>query len=386
MRILVIAPTPFFADRGCHTRILGEIRGLQALNHEIRLCTYGLGRDIDGIDIKRTINFPWYKKLTAGPSLTKILLLPCLTITTIKNIIKFKPDIVHAHLHEGALIAKICSIFLKKPKYFFDLQGSLSGEIVQHKFIKKDSFLHRAMCKLEKMINKWFPIITQSDNLYNQLLKMGIENNNVINALDGVDTDNFYPKEPNVELVKRYEININNPRVLFMGLLEEYQGVDLMLEAFKKVYEHNSKVQFIVIGFPNVEKYEEKCVKLGISSATKFLGRVSYEDVPNYLSLSKIAVAPKISLAEGDGKIYNYMAMGMTTIAFDRSISREIMEDSGLYAKYKDVDDMARRIISVIENKKILAEVGEKARKRALEKLSWRKSAEKITEFYNRHM
>ena len=80
------------------------------------------------------------------------------------------------------------------------------------------------------------------------------------------------------------------------------------------------------------------------------------------------------------------MAMGMTTIAFDRGISREIMKDAGLYAKYKDVDDMAKQIINVIENKNIVTEIGEKARKRALEKLSWRKGAEKITDFYKRYI
>ena len=33
MRIMMIAPTPFFADRGCHTRIYGEITALQRLGH-----------------------------------------------------------------------------------------------------------------------------------------------------------------------------------------------------------------------------------------------------------------------------------------------------------------------------------------------------------------
>ncbi|GAH30553.1 unnamed protein product [marine sediment metagenome] len=44
--ILVIAPTPFFADRGCHIRILEEIRALQKLGNKVTLYTYGLGRDM----------------------------------------------------------------------------------------------------------------------------------------------------------------------------------------------------------------------------------------------------------------------------------------------------------------------------------------------------
>ena len=31
MRVLMVAPTPFFGDRGCHIRILEEIRAIRGL-------------------------------------------------------------------------------------------------------------------------------------------------------------------------------------------------------------------------------------------------------------------------------------------------------------------------------------------------------------------
>lgn len=43
MKILGIAPTPFFADRGCYMRILGEIQALQRWGHEVPLVTYHPG-------------------------------------------------------------------------------------------------------------------------------------------------------------------------------------------------------------------------------------------------------------------------------------------------------------------------------------------------------
>ena len=68
MRILIIAPTPFFADRGCHVRILEEARALMALGRQVTICTYHNGRDINGIDARRIVKIPWYSKLSAGPS------------------------------------------------------------------------------------------------------------------------------------------------------------------------------------------------------------------------------------------------------------------------------------------------------------------------------
>src|SRR3989344_5882793 len=104
MRILMIVPTPFFADRGCHMRIFEEARALKKQGHEITICTYHNGRDIGGLDIRRIINIPWYKKLEAGPSYHMFYLDFLLLIKTLKIALSDKYDIIYAHLHEGALI------------------------------------------------------------------------------------------------------------------------------------------------------------------------------------------------------------------------------------------------------------------------------------------
>ena len=68
LRVLMIAPTPYFADRGCHVRIYEEARALTKLGHEVCIVTYHLGRDMPGVRVVRTPAVPWYGKLEAGPS------------------------------------------------------------------------------------------------------------------------------------------------------------------------------------------------------------------------------------------------------------------------------------------------------------------------------
>ena len=58
MLALHIAPTPFFADRGCHIRIRNEIEALRDSGVRVILCTYQLGDDQEGIDIRRTARIP----------------------------------------------------------------------------------------------------------------------------------------------------------------------------------------------------------------------------------------------------------------------------------------------------------------------------------------
>ena len=66
MLVLHIAPTPFFADRGCHIRIRNEIEALRDSGVRVILCTYHLGADPAGIDIRRTARIPGYTRVDAG--------------------------------------------------------------------------------------------------------------------------------------------------------------------------------------------------------------------------------------------------------------------------------------------------------------------------------
>ncbi len=381
LRIVMIAPTPFFADRGCHTRIYGEIRGLQQLGHRITLVTYGLGRDVPGAETVRCPNFPWYKKLTAGPSFSKILLLPLIARTARKTVGKLKPDIVHAHLHEGAAAAKWCRLFHRKPAYFFDCQGSLSGELAGHNAVRGGGLLFRLAQFAEKKIDSFFPVITQSEQMREQLLSFGVREDRILNAMDAVDTDLYRPAEPDPELAGRLGVDLSRPRVLYMGLLTEYQGTSLMIRAFARVAERVPDVQFIIIGYPDEEKYAKELEEAGIRDRTVMVGKVPYEETPRYLALSRVAVAPKISLSEGDGKLYNYMSMGMGIACFDRGVSREILGDAGLYAPMKDTEALADRLVWLLENPAETEALGLKGRARA-EKLSIHENARKIDAFY----
>ena len=380
----MIAPTPFFADRGCHTQIYEEIRSLQKLGHEIVLCTYGLGRDMPGVRTVRTFNFPWYRKLAAGPSVHKILLLPFLTATTLRTIARWKPDVVHAHLHEGALIASFCRIFFPKKKYLFDMQGSLTGECVQHGFVREGSAAFRFLAFLERRIARGFFVITQSDSMMKELASFGVPSSRTANVHDGVDTDIFKPQPPDKELVVRFGAGPSLPRVLYMGLFAQYQGTDLLFEAFGVVAKKKPEARFFVIGYPDAAKYRSLCEKMGIGRQVFFLGRVDYAELPRHLSIASIAVAPKIAATEGDGKIYNYMAMGLPTVTFDRSVSREILGDTGIYAKLGDPGDLAEKIVWAIDHPAEAAELGRKSRERAVAELSWDAVGRRIHEVYQK--
>ena len=93
LRILMIAPTPFFAHRGGHVRIYEEARALQAMGHQVEICTYHLGDDRAGLPTHRTPRIPWYTKLTAGPSWHKLYIDVLLLLKTWSVARRFRPDV-----------------------------------------------------------------------------------------------------------------------------------------------------------------------------------------------------------------------------------------------------------------------------------------------------
>jgi len=53
LRLLALAPTGFFADYGCHIRIMGQLQALQRRGYQVRLLTYPAGRDLPGLPTMR---------------------------------------------------------------------------------------------------------------------------------------------------------------------------------------------------------------------------------------------------------------------------------------------------------------------------------------------
>jgi glycosyltransferase involved in cell wall biosynthesis len=170
--------------------------------------------------------------------------------------------------------------------------------------------------------------------------------------------------------------------VIFVGVLTEYQGIDLLLEAIPHVVQKIQQVKFIIIGYPNEQIYRDRARALGIEPWTHFTGKVSYEEVPRYLSLADVAVSPKVSMTEANLKLFNYMAMGLPTVVFDTPINREILGRVGIYAKFGDVNSLAEALIDVLTNQERSAQLAALSRQKATDEHSWSGVARRLTEIY----
>ena len=58
-----------------------------------------------------------------------------------------------------------------------------------------------------------------------------------------------------------------------------------------------------------------------------------------------------MSTTEGSGKLLNYMAMGIPTVAFDVPVSREYLGDLGIYAQPGDTSSLALALETALDRK-----------------------------------
>jgi glycosyltransferase involved in cell wall biosynthesis len=159
--------------------------------------------------------------------------------------------------------------------------------------------------------------------------------------------------------------------------------VDHLLEAVARVLSRVPEAYFLVMGYPNEDKYRQKARELGVAEHVRFPGRIDYNQAARYLALGEVAVGPKLSETESNGKLYNYMACALPTVAFDTPVSREIMGDLGVYVPRGDVTALADAIVGLLEDPERARQLGQQLRQRVMEHFSWGNTARQLLKAYD---
>lgn len=387
LRILMIAPTSFFSDYGGHIRILEETHILQKMGHQVAIVTYYKGSNMPGLDIRRTAPLPWRAEYEVGSSRHKIAFDVYLAWQSLLEAARFKPDVIHGHMHEGALIGGMLAKLLRRP-LVFDFQGSMTAEMMDHNFLRENGRLYRLAFRLEKFINKLPQAILTSSIKATRLLEeqFQLSKEKLIPLPDCANLERFdpekFPPERKEQLRHKLGIPVNTPIIAYLGLLTDYQGIPHLIEAAVRLKEAGEYFHFLIMGYPNVARYQAMAQRKAVARHITFTGKVQYQHAPAYLSLGDIAVAPKMSTSEGSGKLLNYMALGQPIVAYDSAVHREYLADLGVYAPSGDVAAFAAGIATLLHQPQQRLELGEKLRQRAVQTYSWQKAGQRIVSLY----
>ncbi len=376
--VLVIAPTPFFSDRGCHVRIYEVTRSLQRIGQNPLVLTYPRGDDPPGLRVIRSRTLKGYSKLEAGPAWPRLFIDLSLYKQASGIVRKENPDLVYAFLHEGTAIARLLRARHGVP-FIFDYQGSLTLESLQHGFITR-GWMEKAFLAVERSLDSSADeVVTSADHLGGVLRDRGITAHTVP---DGVDAARFSPGSPDRKLCAGLGLPADKPVLVYLGVMSDYQGVDILLESALLLKREGVPAHFLLMGYPE-DFYKHKAEEMDLCDMVTFTGRVDYGKAPEYLRLGTLALAPKLADTESNGKVLNYLASGLPVVAFDTDINRELLADCAAWAKLevdrrKCAQSFAGAMAALLSNPAKARSLSEAGRKRAAELYSLERQAEKL--------
>jgi glycosyltransferase involved in cell wall biosynthesis len=262
--------------------------------------------------------------------------------------------------------------------------------MMDHNYLREDSWTYGPLHWLETRIDQAAPVLLTSSQHAADLLirEFGVPEERVYPTPDCVNTRSFsqalLSERERDEFKRTLGVPPDKQVIAYLGLLAEYQGTGLLLEAIRQLKQARDDFHLLLMGYPSVEHYRDRAVDLGVSDVVSFTGRVPYQDAPRHLALGDVAVAPKISATEGSGKILNYMSMALPTVAFDTPVSREYLGDWGLYASERSASALAATVSELLDmpvpERAIL---GRRLRERVKAHFSWERVGEQMAAVYH---
>ncbi len=208
-----------------------------------------MGSDPSGLTVRRAPRLPGVGVRAVGPGYTRPIVDATLVATALSAARRFKPDLIHAHLHEGIAIGAVLRRRLRIP-LIADLQGSLVGELVDHGFLSNGSMSASIVGRIERwLVRQPDAILASSSSAVRLLESQGADPRRIVWFPDGVDLGEFRPLPIDPALAASFNL-LGKRTVVFLGLLTPYQGVDLLLEAAPAVVGAVPSAHFLADGLP----------------------------------------------------------------------------------------------------------------------------------------
>lgn len=352
---------------------------LAARGHEVHVITYHLGQKLEGLpfQIHRIPNVPTYQKVSPGPAYQKLAVLDVLLAKKIFDLTRQVDfDIIHAHHFEGLLVG-LPAARLKRIPIVFDVHTLLSSELPHYSM----GLPARTLRWLGNLIDRRLPrqadhIVSVTNLIRSKLInEIGINPGKVTTIYGGVEMEHFsaHPLPPPVS---------SSPVLVYTGNLAPYQGIDLMLQAFRKVLDKHPDVKLKIITNSPMDDYASLVSELGIHEQL-IVEDANYFEMPGHLYSSSIALNPRVYCDGLPLKLLNYMATGRPVVSFEGSAEALDHERTGLVVPNGDIDGFAQAVLRLLENPEFAGRLGQNAQSVVQEFFVWENSIRSLEAIYD---
>jgi glycosyltransferase involved in cell wall biosynthesis len=363
MRILMIAPEPFFEARGTPFSEYHRIRALADLGHTVDLVTYPFGRDValPGLTVHRSWRPPFVRRVRIGPSLAKVPLDILLAVKALHVALKWRFDYVHSH-EEGGAIGLVLAWWLRVP-HLYDMHSSLPEQLSNFKF-SRSRVLVGAFRALERlMVSRSAAVIVICRHLEEVARAIAPRTHIVLieNAPGSGETD---AKSGFGDVRAAAGVPERAPMVLYTGTFEAYQGLDLLFAAMKPVLAQCPDARLVLAGGhpEQVARARREAAAQGLGASAVFVGERPAEEIPAYLEAADVLVSPRSRGKNTPLKIYQYLRSGKPIVATNLLTHTQVLDATVAELTEPTADALGAGILRVLRDGAHAAALGRAAR------------------------
>lgn len=370
-KVAVIAPCPFFIDRGTPIRIK-RLAGAMADEFDIHVITFHQGRDgAFPFTIHRTLPIPLEIRRT-GANLAKLLYDILLIFKTMAVVRRERIRLVDGHLHEGAFIGLLVRLFTGA-KVIYNAHGTFVKELIATGTLGETSLLVKPLSFFENWVERRVDrIVAQSVLRRNEFVAKGLPAGKVAVVEDVPELEEFHLTDDQVdrELEKRLRPG-GEKLLIYSGGMEEYQGVNFLLDAFRLLCAERGDVRLVLFGRP-VEEYRKIAVEAGIADRVTFVDYEPFERLPQYLKICDLGFALRLYGGNVPGKLPVYLASGIAVVGTDTLGINTVITDneSGVLVPPGDVASLVAKVRHLLDHPEVMRNIGASGRQVALGRYS----------------
>jgi colanic acid/amylovoran biosynthesis glycosyltransferase len=266
-------------------------------------------------------------------------------------------------------------------------EGVLKGKIIVH-FRGYDISSHiqeKGQDVYSEIFKKSDYFLANCDFFKEKAISIGCDKKKICTYGTPLDCEKFYytkpifPKDGKIKLIT-------------VGRLVEKKGIEYGIRAMEKIVKVFPDIEYTIVGDGELRKsLEDLTLRLGLSNFVKFVGWKKHDEIYDFLKNTHIFISPNVIALDGNldaptNTIKEAMSSGVLVVSSDYPPIFELIQDTvnGFLFKQRNHDDLADKIIFLINTPEIWEKVAKKARNDVVNKYDKEKLRNELIDLYGK--
>ena len=183
----------------------------------------------------------------------------------------------------------------------------------------------------------------------------------------------------------KQELGLHGSLVMYVGNLEHYQGIDLLLNSFAVVLTQERPANLVIIGgdAQDIVKYRNMAEELGIERWVHFLGAKPVAELATYLSEADILVSPRIAGNNTPMKVYSYLQSGIPVVATNLLTHTQVMDEQVAVLVSPTPEGFSDGVVRLLDNDRLRSQLGMAAQELIETQYSFEAFSQKVNHLYD---